>query len=104
MLMGAFFGFLGADKLGTWSGGRALMGSSPARALALVHAFFSIHLRADQIVSGTAVNFLALGITGYFFIEVYGDQGTPGDVDFTPTVIDSVRSRISTSSGRRSGT
>ena len=34
-------------------------------ALALVHAFFSIHLRADQIVGGTAINFLALGITGY---------------------------------------
>ena len=36
--------------------------------IALVHAFFAIHLRADQIVGGTAINFLALGITGYFFI------------------------------------
>ncbi len=35
--------------------------------MAAVHAFFSIHLRADQIVGGTAINFLALGITGYFF-------------------------------------
>ena len=51
-----------------------------------MHAFVSIDLGADQIVSGTAVNFLALGITGYFFIDVYTDQGTPGDVDFTPTV------------------
>ena len=48
--------------------------------LALVHAFISIHLRADQIVVGTAVIFLAYGITGYFFIEIYSDQGTPGDV------------------------
>ena len=39
--------------------------------LALVHAFFAIHLRADQIVGGTAVNFLALGITGYFFVQLY---------------------------------
>jgi simple sugar transport system permease protein len=45
--------------------------------LALVHAFFSIHLRADQIVSGFAANFLALGITGYLFIDIYGDNGTP---------------------------
>ena len=36
--------------------------------LALVHAFFAIHLRADQIVGGTAVNFLALGITGLLLL------------------------------------
>jgi simple sugar transport system permease protein len=85
LLMGAFFGFLGADKLGTWWWGLVcaiLAGAS----MAVVHAFVSIHLRADQIVSGTAINFLALGITGYFFIEVYTDQGTPGDVDYTPEI------------------
>ena len=55
-------------------------------ALALIHAFFSIHLRADQIVSGTAINFLALGVTGYFFIDVYGEEGTPGDIPRIPDV------------------
>jgi simple sugar transport system permease protein len=84
LLMGAFFGFLGADKLGSWWWG-LICGVVAGAALAAVHAFVSIHLRADQIVSGTAVNFLALGVTGYFFIEVYTDQGT-GDVDFTPEV------------------
>lgn len=83
MLMGAFFGFLGADKLGSWEWG-ILTGVVAGAALASVHAFISIHLRADQIVSGTAVNFLALGVTGYFFIEVYTDQGTPGDVSYIP--------------------
>jgi general nucleoside transport system permease protein len=85
LLMGAFFGFLGADKLGAWWWG-IVTGIIAGAALALVHAFISIHLRADQIVSGTAVNFLALGITGYFFIEVYTDQGTPGDVSTIPSV------------------
>ena len=85
LLMGAFFGFLGADKLGAWYWG-LVTGIVAGAALALVHAFISIHLRADQIVSGTAVWLLALGVTGYFFIDVYTDQGTPGDVDFTPTV------------------
>jgi general nucleoside transport system permease protein len=85
MLMGAFFGFLGADKLGSWEWG-IVTGVTAGAALALVHAFISIHLRADQIVSGFAVNFLALGITGYFFIEVYTDQGTPGDVSNIPTI------------------
>jgi simple sugar transport system permease protein len=42
-----------------------------------VHGVWAIHLRADQIVSGTAINFLALGITGYLFIDVYGSNGTP---------------------------
>jgi general nucleoside transport system permease protein len=85
LLMGAFFGFLGADKLGSWWAG-LLCGVLAGASLAAVHAFVCIHLRADQIVSGFAVNFLALGITSYFFIDVYTDQGTPGDVDFTPTV------------------
>ena len=53
---------------------------SPAALLALIHAVFTIHLRADQIVIGTAINFLALGITGYVFIDVYGNQGTPPNV------------------------
>jgi general nucleoside transport system permease protein len=85
LLMGAFFGFLGADKLEHWAWG-IVCGVVAGAGLALVHAFISIHLRADQIVSGFAVNFLALGITGYFFIEVYTDQGTPGDVSSIPSV------------------
>ena len=85
LLMGAFFGFLGADKLGSWPMG-IVCGVAAGAALAAVHAFVSIHLRADQIVSGFAVNFLALGITGYFFIEVYTDQGTPGDVTSIPSI------------------
>ena len=85
LLMGAFFGFLGADKLEHWGWG-IVCGVVAGAALALVHAFISIHLRADQIVSGFAVNFLALGVTGYFFIEVYTDQGTPGDVSSIPSL------------------
>jgi ABC-type uncharacterized transport system permease subunit len=78
MLQGAFFGIIAADKLDSWQLGLAaamLAGGLTG----LIHAFFSIHLRADQIVSGTAINFLALGVTGYFFIDVYGDLGTPGE-------------------------
>jgi simple sugar transport system permease protein len=85
LLMGAFFGFLGTDKFGSWWAGLAC-GVLAGACLAAVHAFVSIHLRADQIVSGTAVNFLALGITGYFYVDVYTEQGTPGDVDFTPEI------------------
>jgi general nucleoside transport system permease protein len=54
--------------------------------MGLVHAVLSISLRADQVVGGTAINFLALGITGYVFIAHYGEQGTPGDVPRVPDV------------------
>jgi general nucleoside transport system permease protein len=83
MLMGAFFGIFAADQLGSWFLG-ALVGMAAGGVLAVVHAVFSIALRADQVVSGFAVNFLALGITGYVFIAHYGDQGTPGDVPRVP--------------------
>jgi ABC-type uncharacterized transport system permease subunit len=70
MLMGAFWGVWGADKGGSWVFG-ILVGAGVGAVLALVYAFFAIHLRADQIVGGTAVNFLALGITGYFLFQIY---------------------------------
>jgi general nucleoside transport system permease protein len=79
MLMGAFFGFWGADRTGSWQLG-VLIAMVAGAALALVHAFFCIHLRADQIVVGTGINFLALGITGYAFVDIYGSEGTPTDV------------------------
>ncbi len=76
MLSGAFFGILGADKLGSWELG-LLCAAVAGGGFALIHAIVSIHLRADQIVSGAAINFLALGVTGYFFIQIYGLEGSP---------------------------
>jgi general nucleoside transport system permease protein len=85
MLMGAFFGIWGADKTNSWVLG-LLIGVLSGGLMALVHAFFAIHLRADQIVGGTAVNFLALGLTGYFFIDIYGQEGTPTDIPAIPNI------------------
>jgi ABC-type uncharacterized transport system permease subunit len=85
MLMGAYFGAYGADATGSWVSG-LFIGVLAGAALAFVHAIFSIHLRADQIVSGTAVNFLALGITGYLYNQHYGNEGTPNDLPAVPDV------------------
>ncbi len=85
MLMGAFWGIWGADKTGSWVWGVAIAMASGGL-LALVHAFFAIHLRADQIVGGVAVNFLALGITGYFFVQLYHGQNVPIGVSQIPDV------------------
>jgi general nucleoside transport system permease protein len=84
MLMGAFFAVLGGDKTDSWVLG-LLIGMASGAGLALIHAFFSIHLRSDQIVSGTAINFLALGITGYLYIDTYGQEGT-GELPEVPNV------------------
>jgi ABC-type uncharacterized transport system permease subunit len=83
MLMGAFWGIWGADKTGSWFWGVAI-GAASGGLLALVHAFFAIHLRADQIVGGVAVNFLALGITGYFFVQLYHGENIPTGVAQVP--------------------
>ncbi|MHB8641936.1 MAG: ABC transporter permease [Gaiellaceae bacterium] len=85
MLMGAFWGVYGADKGGSWVVG-ILVGMLVGAVLALVYAFFAIHLRADQIVGGTAVNFLALGITGYFFFQLYNGNYIPNGVSQIPNV------------------
>jgi simple sugar transport system permease protein len=85
MLSGAFFGVLGADKFDSWPLG-LLCAMIAGGGFALVHAFMAIHMRADQIVSGFAINFLALGVTGYFFIQIYGENGTPGDIPRIPDV------------------
>src|SRR4051794_1608415 len=85
MLMGAFWGIWGADKTGSWVFG-VLIAMAAGGGLALVHAFFAIQLRADQIVGGTAVNFLALGITGYFFVQLYHGQNVPTGISQIPKV------------------
>jgi ABC-type uncharacterized transport system permease subunit len=85
MLAGAFFACLGSDKFNSWGMG-LLIAAIAGAGFALLHAFFSIHLRADQIVGGTAINFLALGVTGYFFIQIYGENGTPGNLPRIPNV------------------
>jgi simple sugar transport system permease protein len=85
MLVGAFFGIWGSIEFGHWALGLATA-IAAGGALALVHAYFSIHLRADQIVSGTAINFLALGLTGYLYIKIYGDEGTPSELSTIPDV------------------
>src|SRR4029077_1014282 len=85
MLSGAFFGILGADKFNSWQLGLLCAAVSGAT-FALIHAFFAIQLRADQIVGGTAINFLALGITGYFFVQLYHGQDVPVGVSIIPNL------------------
>jgi ABC-type uncharacterized transport system permease subunit len=85
MLAGAFFGIWGADVTDGWFGG-LLIGMAAGAVFGLIHAVFSITLRADQIVSGVALNFLAAGVTGYMFIQIYGNEGPPENIPDVPDV------------------
>ena len=85
MLVGAFFGIVAADRSrNIWI---ALAVALIAGALvALLHAFASITLRSDQIVSGMALNILALGLTTYLDYQLYGTTGTPADLPAIPDI------------------
>jgi simple sugar transport system permease protein len=85
MLIGAFFGAWGADITGSWIGGLVIAILAGAL-FALIHAVFAVTLRADQVVSGTALNLLALGITGYLYVQIYGNNGTPDNLPAVPDV------------------
>jgi general nucleoside transport system permease protein len=83
MLMGAFWGIWGADRTGNWVTG-VLVGMAAGGLLGILHAFFSVHLRADQIIGGTAINLIAIGVTGYAFVQFYGTENIPAGVSQIP--------------------
>lgn len=83
MLSGALFAVLGADLTGSWLLG-VLIGTLGGVVVAAVYAVFAITLRADQVVAGTALNLMALGVTGYVFVARYGDEGSPEDLSRVP--------------------
>ena len=82
MLTGAFVSYYAADKGGSWVVG-VLCGAIAGGVAGLIHAVFAIHLRADQIVSGTAINILAAGGTAYAFRSLYGTADLP-QIDRVP--------------------
>jgi general nucleoside transport system permease protein len=93
MLMSAFVGFMAAlvvhEAMGP-SQPAALFGITPALLvgvlaamlagvlISVLHAWLSISVRADQIISGTIINIIALGLTGYLnrLIKPTGSAGT----------------------------
>ncbi|HEY3315640.1 MAG TPA: ABC transporter permease [Bacillota bacterium] len=71
MLIGAVTGFTFTVKMGSpWVGLLAAMGA--AGVLALVHAFLTISLRANQVVSGLALTIFGTGLSGYLGKSMIG--------------------------------
>jgi simple sugar transport system permease protein len=76
MLTGAYAGVMVALATHSVLGG--VVGAMIAGGLmALVHAIVSINFKANQIVSGIAINIAALGLTNYLLFIQTGGQGVP---------------------------
>jgi simple sugar transport system permease protein len=88
MLMGAMFAFLGSVFFNNLTGGElpqaasliagAITAMLAAGLIAFLHAYLSIHYKVDQIISGTVINLLAIGITNFTanaFIDPNGIAG-----------------------------
>jgi simple sugar transport system permease protein len=74
MLLSAFLGFL----FNVWTGSLflAIVGTLLAGGMiGGLHALMSITLKVDQIISGTVINILAVGFTGYFYQQGLTTQG-----------------------------
>ncbi len=66
MLMSAFIGFLA----NVWTGNLIMAvaaGLLTGALLGLLLAFMSVTLKIDQIIGGTVINIIAIGLTGYFY-------------------------------------
>ncbi len=76
MRLGAFFGAVAAVSLGSpWPG--LLAGMAAGAAAALLHGWLSIRWRSDQVVSGIAINLVALGGVTFLVEALYGRTETP---------------------------
>ena len=86
MLGGAFLGF----AVTYWTGSLPLgflAGMVAGACFSLLHAFFSIYLRQNQNVIGTALNLFALGLTSYMFqVIVNRTAGTYPQISTLPTL------------------
>jgi ABC-type uncharacterized transport system permease subunit len=74
MLVGAFFGMLIAHSSGNpWLG--LATGTFAGTVTTLAGGWFSVKLGADQVVVGTAINLLSLGVTSFLFRSKFGSSG-----------------------------
>ncbi|MBP1632992.1 MAG: ABC-type transporter, integral rane subunit, partial [Acidobacteria bacterium] len=73
MLAGALGGALGATAGGLWLG--AAGAAAAGVLMAALFAAVAILMRADQIITGTAVTLASVGLTGVIYREAYGTAG-----------------------------
>ncbi|PKP84970.1 MAG: ABC transporter permease [Alphaproteobacteria bacterium HGW-Alphaproteobacteria-2] len=75
MLVGAFLAVLFAVLTGSpWGGFAAALAGGAI--LGLLHGYFAIRLKVDQIVSGIALILLGMGLSGVGYRMIFGQGGT----------------------------
>lgn len=73
ILAGAFGALVGASAGGVIAG--FAVAAAAGVTMGVIFGWFTISLRCDQIITGTAVNLLALGLTGALYRDLYGTTG-----------------------------
>ena len=84
MLAGALAATLGATAWGPWAGVLCAVGAGML--LASVFALLTVGVRADQIITGTAITLAAVGLTGTIYRQVYGMDGAGLTIPTLPTI------------------
>lgn len=84
MLIGAFSAAAGAHYTGNPYLGLGI-GALAAGLTAVIHAVWCITLRGDQIVAGTALNLLGLGVPAFLLQRLFGTAGRSPAVDRLPS-------------------
>ena len=74
IICGAFGGLVASTHQGTWLA-IAAAGIS-GMMVSMLFAFFVTRLRSDQIITGTAISLLSLGLTGTLYRQLYGPAGS----------------------------
>ncbi|NMM65428.1 ABC transporter permease [Clostridium sp. P21] len=74
MTVGAFFAVFGSYLTGSPLIG-ILFAAIAGGLLALLHAFLSISLKADQIISGTAINLFATAFASFLIFKIFKKGG-----------------------------
>lgn len=73
IICGALGGAVTASHAGPWTS--LIVASVFGMILAMLFAFFVVVLRSDQIITGTAITLLGLGLTGTLYRQIYGPSG-----------------------------
>ncbi len=73
IICGALAATVVAGSVGVTAGFAA--GAAAGLIVTLVFALFTVYLRADQIITGTAITLLSLGFTGLLYKTFYGATG-----------------------------